>query len=158
METESMTYSRAITEIKKHFEWRKIETEELIQVIEKYTKEIGFDDSRELFRMSSIVKAIFAMQTFIESIQSKSESKTIDQYYEEWSGKHHTINACKPVHDSAECCDFAQYYYNEINGITAVIHKTDFLGDEYDEVECCKIAPITNENFCPNCGRKIVRL
>lgn len=23
--------------------------------------------------------------------------------------------------------------------------------------ECCKIGLITNENFCPNCGRKIIR-
>ena len=23
--------------------------------------------------------------------------------------------------------------------------------------ECCKIGPITNENYCPNCGKKIIK-
>ena len=27
----------------------------------------------------------------------------------------------------------------------------------YDETKCCGVGPITNEKFCPNCGRKIIR-
>lgn len=26
-----------------------------------------------------------------------------------------------------------------------------------DLVSCCKMGPITTENYCPNCGRKIIR-
>ena len=36
-------------------------------------------------------------------------SKKLDELYKEWSGEHHTTNSNKPVHDSAECCDFAEY-------------------------------------------------
>lgn len=36
-------------------------------------------------------------------------SKKIDELYQEWCGEHHTINSNKPVHDSAECTDFAKY-------------------------------------------------
>ena len=28
---------------------------------------------------------------------------------------------------------------------------------EITKTKCCGIAPITNENYCPNCGRRIVR-
>lgn len=28
---------------------------------------------------------------------------------------------------------------------------------KYKQVSCCKIAPITNENYCPNCGKKILK-
>ena len=27
----------------------------------------------------------------------------------------------------------------------------------YKQTSCCKIAPITNENYCPNCGNKILK-
>ena len=36
-------------------------------------------------------------------------TKKIDELYKEWSGDHHTTNSNKKVHDSAECCDFAEY-------------------------------------------------
>lgn len=36
-------------------------------------------------------------------------SKKIDELYKEWSGEHHTTNSNKPIHDSAECTDFAEY-------------------------------------------------
>jgi hypothetical protein len=39
--------------------------------------------------------------------------KHIDEYYKEWCGEHHTVNSCHPVHDSAEACDFAEYYHKE---------------------------------------------
>ena len=39
--------------------------------------------------------------------------KTIDDYYKDWSGVHHTTNSAYPVHDSAEACDFAEYYFKE---------------------------------------------
>ena len=36
--------------------------------------------------------------------------KHIDEHYKDWCGVKHTVNSCHPVHDSAECCDFAEYY------------------------------------------------
>ena len=36
-------------------------------------------------------------------------SKKLDELYKEWSGEHHTINSGRPIHDSAECTDFAEY-------------------------------------------------
>ena len=32
-----------------------------------------------------------------------------------------------------------------------------FFEIKYKQVSCCKIAPITNENYCPNCGNKILK-
>ena len=39
--------------------------------------------------------------------------KHVDEHYKDWCGKHHTVNSCHPVHDSAEACDFAEYYHKE---------------------------------------------
>ena len=39
--------------------------------------------------------------------------KHIDEYYKDWCGEKHTTNSCHPVHDSAECTDFAEYYHKE---------------------------------------------
>jgi len=36
--------------------------------------------------------------------------KTVEDYYEEYTGDHHLFNSCKNVHDSAEMCAFAEYY------------------------------------------------
>ena len=44
---------------------------------------------------------------------------------------------------STELITEQEDYYGSITNIT--------------KTKCCGIAPITNENFCPNCGRKIVR-
>ena len=32
-----------------------------------------------------------------------------------------------------------------------------FFEIKYKQVSCCKIAPMTNENYCPNCGNKILK-
>jgi len=39
--------------------------------------------------------------------------KQIDEIYKDWCGEHHTVNSCHPVHDSAEACDFAEYYHKK---------------------------------------------
>lgn len=39
--------------------------------------------------------------------------KHIDEHYKDWFGEHHTVNSCHPVHDSAEACDFAEYYFKQ---------------------------------------------
>lgn len=35
----------------------------------------------------------------------------------------------------------------------------NIFGNEitYKQTSCCKTAPITNENYCPNCGKKILK-
>ncbi len=38
--------------------------------------------------------------------------KHIDDHYKDWCGESHTTNSCHPVHDSAACTDFAEYYRN----------------------------------------------
>jgi hypothetical protein len=40
--------------------------------------------------------------------------KHIDEIYKDWCGESHLTNSCHPVHDSAEACDFAEYYHNEM--------------------------------------------
>lgn len=43
----------------------------------------------------------------------KINGKSIDEMYKDWSGDHHTSNSGRPVHDSAECTDFAEYCLRE---------------------------------------------
>lgn len=44
-----------------------------------------------------------------------------------------------------------------INPKTKIIkYYDDFAGWIYG-TECCGVAPITNEKYCPNCGRKIIK-
>lgn len=48
----------------------------------------------------------------------------------------------------------------ENNTTELEIEREDFYGAGFIvmyKTKCCGIAPITNENFCPNCGRKIIR-
>lgn len=46
--------------------------------------------------------------------------------------------------------------YLDEHRTTKLIHDGgDFLS--MDLVECCKVGPITTENYCPLCGKKIIR-
>lgn len=49
------------------------------------------------------------------------------------------------------------YVRNECCGTTKVIRQFEdsFMGD-IDVTECCNIGPIVNENYCPQCGKKIL--
>lgn len=58
-----------------------------------------------------------------------------------------------------------QYLRNIIIGTTKVIEVEDrsifFMTSIQgpvliDVTECCKAGPISNENYCPNCGKRIV--
>lgn len=40
---------------------------------------------------------------------------------------------------------------------TTVINEM-FMDDYYLVTKCCGIGPITKENYCPECGRKIIKL
>jgi hypothetical protein len=36
--------------------------------------------------------------------------------------------------------------------------KTKIINQSYVKVtDCCKIGPITTENYCPNCGKIIIK-
>ena len=36
-------------------------------------------------------------------------------------------------------------------------YEDHFFEVKYKQVSCCKISPITNQNYCPNCGNKILK-
>ena len=36
-------------------------------------------------------------------------------------------------------------------------YEDHFFEVKYKQVSCCKIAPITDENYCPKCGKKILK-
>lgn len=40
---------------------------------------------------------------------------------------------------------------------TTDLTSIEDLGCTIQATACCGIAPITNENFCPNCGKRIVK-
>jgi len=46
----------------------------------------------------------------------------------------------------------------ELNGITHLINHDEGMGLNILVTECCGVGPITNENYCPKCGKKINRL
>ena len=56
--------------------------------------------------------------------------------------------------DSISTLIFRQAQSNTTTRVIAI--PDDFVG-YIDVVECCKTGPITKENFCPNCGKKIIR-
>jgi hypothetical protein len=39
---------------------------------------------------------------------------------------------------------------------TIVMQHEDFVG-WIKVTKCCKIGPVTNENNCPNCGKRIIK-
>ena len=47
----------------------------------------------------------------------------------------------------------------ENNTTELITEEEDYYGamTNITKTKCCGIGPITNENFCPNCGRKIIR-
>ena len=36
-------------------------------------------------------------------------------------------------------------------------YEDHFFEVKYKQVSCCKISPITDENYCPKCGKKILK-
>jgi len=72
--------------------------------------------------------------------------KTTDQHYKDWSGQHHTTNSGHPVHDSAECCDFAEYYFREkarekaVAVIERIKHLENRISGNYLENSICHAA------------------
>jgi len=47
----------------------------------------------------------------------------------------------------------------ENNTTELITEEEDYYGamTNITKTKCCGIGPITNENFCPNCGRKIIK-
>lgn len=46
---------------------------------------------------------------------------------------------------------------SKLAGETRIIVEPDEVMGNIPLVECCKIGPIRNENYCPNCGNKIIK-
>ena len=40
--------------------------------------------------------------------------KHINEHYEDWCGENRNFNDCRPVHDSSEAIEFAEYYHKEM--------------------------------------------
>jgi hypothetical protein len=61
--------------------------------------------------------------------------------------------------------DFAEKYHAlklQQTGVSTCFledYIDDLFGNEitYKQTSCCKTAPMTNENYCPNCGNKILK-
>ena len=46
------------------------------------------------------------------------------------------------------------------NGVSTCFledYEDHFFEVKYKQVSCCKMAPITDENYCPKCGKKILK-
>jgi len=74
--------------------------------------------------------------------------KHIDEIYKEWSGVHHTVNSCHPVHDSAEACDFAEYYYK------ARIYNTDSSEKFCHECKYNRAQSYNDIFYCRDCKQR----
>ena len=56
--------------------------------------------------------------------------------------------------------DYAQALQLQQTGVSTCFledYEDHFFEVKYKQVSCCKIAPITDENYCPNCGKKILK-
>ena len=77
--------------------------------------------------------------------------------------KHNTYRECDVINAMEKYLEYYKQYQALQLQQTGV--STCFLEDcedhffeiKYKQVSCCKIAPITNENYCPNCGNKILK-
>lgn len=54
---------------------------------------------------------------------------------------------------------YVEVHYPVVETTKIIQIEDDYFGDSVilDATECCKVNPITNENYCPNCGKKIIR-
>lgn len=83
-------------------------------------------------------KAIENLYILVEKIHNKTHKEQ------------NKINSDENNHTNA-------FYQNNTTKIIKI--EDDYFGNSItlDATECCKVNPITNENYCPNCGKKIIR-
>ena len=55
------------------------------------------------------------------------------------------------------CKEYSIRFFDPEEPTTNLIQINEPFGYEYEATACCQSGPITNENYCPNCGRKIVK-
>lgn len=53
------------------------------------------------------------------------------------------------------CEEFNIHFFDPEEPTTNLIQINEPFGYEYEATACCQSGPITNENYCPKCGRKI---
>lgn len=65
-------------------------------------------------------------------------------------------------HRAAYFAEAAQLYADrcveEAKGTTNVLPEYEEGFGTYDVTECCRFGPIVDENYCPECGKKIIKL
>lgn len=55
-----------------------------------------------------------------------------------------------------ELCEDIDLEFIDLPQTTKLIQEDDYFC-KILVTECCNIGPITTENYCPNCGKKIIR-
>lgn len=64
--------------------------------------------------------------------------------------------------DAKVLAEAAQLYADrcveEAKGTTNVLPEYEEGLGTYDVTECCRFGPIVDENYCPECGKKIIKL
>ena len=97
------------------------------------------------------------------------DEETIRQMYRDWSNKNteQSTDKCDTCLFSAKCtikdmvdvgkCGCALYEPTQepVKEGTNLITLIDGFCGEMQATECCGIAPITSEKYCPECGKKI---
>ena len=84
----------------------------------------------------------------------------IEKIYNDW-----VIENKKQFDSSMNPFEMFKAGYNQALQLQQTGVSTCFLEDyedhffevKYKQVSCCKIAPITDENYCPKCGKKILK-
>ena len=77
--------------------------------------------------------------------------------------KHNTYRECDVINAMEKYLEYYKQYQAlqlQQTGVSTCFledYEDHFFELKYKQVSCCKIAPITNENYCPNCGKKILK-
>lgn len=77
--------------------------------------------------------------------------------------KHNTYRECDVINAMEKYLEYYKQYQAlqlQQTGVSTCFledYEDHFFEIKYKQVSCCKIAPITNENYCPNCGNKILK-
>lgn len=67
------------------------------------------------------------------------------------------INAMEKYLESYKQSQALQLQQTGVSTCFLEDYEDHFFEVKYKQVSCCKIEPIVNENYCPNCGKKILK-
>ena len=94
-----------------------------------------------------------------KQIKTKEQNPKEEGWYDTDSGNLYYFSkenqwSCRDDRVSEE---YPKLWYKEVKDNTCKLTKSNSDFMELDTTSCCGIGPITNENYCPNCGNKIIR-